>query len=308
MWKNVPSLDALRAFEAGARLGSLKDAARELHLTPSAVSRRIQSLEAELEVALFVREAGGVRLSEAGQHYLEAVGEALAALDAASASLRPGPDAAVVRLSVLPSFASHWLVPRLPAFEAEVPGIEVRLEATTRYADLARDPIDAAIRFGTGPWPGLRADRLAPLTFFPVCSPRLVAGATPLRDVADLALHTWLEEAHVPGTWERWLDAAGHPDVSPPRMLVYDHAQLLLDAAIAGQGVGIMTDILAVRSLEAGELVAPFALRAPTDHAYHLVTPEGRALPPALARFREWILDASRTWARERDEARASGA
>jgi LysR family glycine cleavage system transcriptional activator len=236
------------------------------------------------------------------------VAEALAGLDRASAALRPARDDAVVRLSVLPSFASHWLVPRLPAFEAESPGIEVRLEATTRYADLERDPIDAAIRFGTGPWPGLRADRLAPLTFFPVCSPRLCAGATPLRAVPDLAGHTWLEEAHVPGTWKRWLQAAGHADVSPARMLVYDHAQLLLDAAIAGQGVGIMTDILAARALATGELVAPFALRAPTDLAYHLVTPDGRSLSPALTRFREWILDASRAWAGERDEALAQRA
>jgi LysR family glycine cleavage system transcriptional activator len=255
MLRNLRSLQALIFFESAGRHRSLKQAAAELHVTPSAVSRQIRALEGELGVALFRRLHRGIDLTEEGAAYLAEVGTALARLDHATEHLRTRRDTQPLRLSVLQSFAGNWLVPRLPAFEAAHPGIDVRMEATTAYADFSRDPVDLAIRFGRGPWPGLHSEPLVALDFFPVCRPSLRNGPAPLRRPADLAGHTWLEEVHVPGAWPAWLDAAGVAGIRPQRTLQYDNAQLMLEAAMAGQGVALATRIIADRYLREGRLI-----------------------------------------------------
>jgi LysR family glycine cleavage system transcriptional activator len=296
MFQYVRSLQALVVFEAAGRHRSLKLAAAELHVTPSAVSRQIRALEQDLGVQLFRRLHRGIELTDDGASYLVQVGTALADLDRATHSLRARREGAPLRLSVLQSFASNWLVPRLPRFEALHPGIDVRLEATTAYADFRRDAVDLAIRFGRGPWPGLHSEPLLALAFFPVCQPGLRNGAAPLRKPADLAAHTWLEEVHVPDAWSLWLRAAGVAALRPQRTLQYDNAQLLLEAAAAGQGVALASRVIADRYLSERRLIVPFDIYAASAVTYHLVARPEDLDQPAIRAFRNWIHGEMDAW------------
>lgn len=283
-------------FEAAGRHLSFTDAAAELCVTTSAVSRQVRALEDEVGRKLFARSARGVSLTKAGAAYLAQVGDALRRLEQASADLRGRAGRRTLRLSVLASFAGNWLVPRLPSFERAHPDVDVVMEATTRYADFTRDPVDVAIRFGTGPWEGLDALPLFPLVFYPVCRPERARGPRRLRTPADLARETWLEEIHIPQAWSLWLAAAGVPDLAPARRLTYDHAQLLLDAAIAGQGIALTSDVIAERALRERRLVKPFRVTATAPWTYHLVTRPDDRRDPAVAAFREWIVGEVAAW------------
>jgi LysR family glycine cleavage system transcriptional activator len=293
---HLPSLAALRVFEAAARHLSFTNAAAELCVTTSAVSRQIRALEDELGRPLFERQPRGLVLTKGGAVYLAQVAEALRRLDDASAAFRGAGARRRLRLSVLASFAGNWLVPRLPAFERAHPDIDVAMEATTRYADFARDPVDVAIRFGTGPWEHVASEPLFPLEFYVVASPAVADGDPPLRTPADLARHTWLEEVHVPQAWPLWLAAAGVPAIGPVRSLTYDHAQLMLDAAMAGQGIALTSDVIAERALREGRLVKPFAITAVAPWTYHLVTRPDGVADPAVAAFRDWIIREVAVW------------
>jgi LysR family transcriptional regulator, glycine cleavage system transcriptional activator len=295
----LPSLAALRVFEAAGRHRSFTNAAAELCVTTSAVSRQIRALEDELGRPLFERQPRGLALTKDGAAYLAHVADALRRLDDASATLRGEGVRRKLWLSVLASFAGNWLVPRLPAFERAHPDIDVAMEATTRYVDFARDPIDLAIRFGTGPWEGLASEPLFPLEFYPVCRPERGSGRPRLRTPADLAQYTWLEEVHIPTAWPLWLRAAGVAELVPARRLTYDHAQLMLDAAMAGQGVALTSDVIAERPLRERRLVRPFAITATAPWTYHLVMrPDDRA-DPAIAAFRDWIVGEVASWYRQ---------
>jgi LysR family glycine cleavage system transcriptional activator len=296
-FRHLPSLAALRVFEAAGRHLSFTNAAAELCVTTSAVSRQIRALEDEVGRTLFTRQPRGLGLTKAGAAYLPRVADALRRLDDASAVLRGAGPRRQLRLSVLASFAGNWLVPRIPSFERAHPDIDVALEATTRYADFARDPVDLGIRFGTGPWEGLVSEPLFPLEFYPVCQPaRMRKGGPPLRTPADLAHHTWLEEVHIPTAWPLWLAAAGVTGIGPARRLTYDHAQLMLDAAMAGQGIALTSDVIGERALRERRLVKPFAITATAPWTYHLVMRPDDRREPAVAAFREWIVAEVTAW------------
>jgi LysR family glycine cleavage system transcriptional activator len=264
------------------------------------VSRQIQALEEELGAPLFERRVRGIVLTPAGARFHAEVGEALGRLDRASASLRGADARRPLRLSVLQSFAGNWLVPRIPRFEAAYPGIDVQMEATTAYADFARDPVDLAIRFGRGPWPGLHSEKLVEIRIFPVASPTLVQGDPPLACPRDLARHTWLEETHVPEAWSLWLRAAGVAGLGPARTLRYDNAQLLIDAAAAGQGVALLSDVLVERALAEGRLVRPFPVSVESPSTYHLVGRPEQIDEPRIRAFRSWARAEAEAWQRAR--------
>ena len=301
MLRHLPSLPALRVFEAAGRLESFTLAADELDVTTSAVSRQIGTLERALGVKLFERLPRGLRLTPEGTRYLAEVADALRRLEQASTALRGGPRR-TLRLSVLPSFAGNWLVPRLPAFEAAHPDVDVMLEATTRYADFRHEQVDLAIRFGTGPWDGLASERLLPLEYYPVCKPSRLRS---LRRPADLARDTWLDEVHIPDAWPRWLQAAGVPGIEPVRRLTYDNAQLMLDAAMAGQGVALATDVLAERYIRERRLAQPFAIRVESRATYHLVMRPDDGDRADVRAFRDWIVAEMALWQSGRQGFRA---
>ena len=181
---------------------------------------------------LFRRLNPGLELTDEGHRYLAVVDPVLEQLAAAQEALAPR--GRPLRISALDSFSETWLIPNLPDFERAHPGIELLIEATLRYADFARDPVDVAIRFGRGPWEGLHSEPLVELETFPVASPGLASGEPPLRVPADLAHHTLIHVAQTPDAWTAWLRAAGVPALEPRRHVTYDHAALALSAAESG--------------------------------------------------------------------------
>jgi LysR family transcriptional regulator, glycine cleavage system transcriptional activator len=283
----LPSLNAARAFEAAARHLSFTRAAAELHVTQAAVSHQVKALESQLSLRLFRRAPRRLLLTDEGQAYAQELSAIFARLAEATARLR-APDARrTLTISVLPSFAARWLVPRLGRFTARHPEIDVRVAPENAPADFARGDVDMGIRFGTGRYPGLRTDRLFGDEIFPVCSPRLLRR---LRRPADLRRHVLLhDERH--DDWRGWLAAARVTGVDPARGPIFTDASMLVSAAVAGQGVAMARRVLAEDELAAGRLVRPFALALPSERAYYVVSPRATAAQPKIAAFREWLRD-----------------
>lgn len=289
MYRRLPPMQALRAFEAAAQLLSFKDAARQLHRTPSAISHQIRGLERELGTALFHRDPQGLRLTEAGRDYLAVVHETLDGLAEATARLQRAHGEGPLSISLFPSFAVRWLIPRLNEFRDECPGIEIELVSSVRQVDFDSGAIDAAIRFGDGDWAGLRCDPLMFEDRFPVCSPALADGPPALREPADLAGCVLLHNSAHPGEWAQWLSEAGVEAIDAGRGPVFDASNEVLAAAANGMGVALGRTPLVEADLEAGRLVAPFDLRVRTRGRYWLVAPEAVADGAALAAFRAWL-------------------
>jgi LysR family glycine cleavage system transcriptional activator len=296
MARDLPPLNALRAFEAAARQLSFAKAADELNVTPAAVSHQIKALEQRLGLPLFRRGNRVVFLTEAGQAYLGGVREGFDRLAEATARLRKRGRGAPLTVSVLPSFATRWLMPRLKRFRALHPTIDVRLSATQALADFARDDIDLAIRFGRGTYPGLVVEWLFAEDMFPVCSPELLRGPLPLAEPADLRHHTLLHDG-MREDWRLWLEAAGVEGVDAERGPSFNDASLVVQAAVDGMGVAIGRGSLVAGELAAGRLVRLFAATLREGEAYYLVYPEANRDRPQLAAFREWILaEAAAEW------------
>ncbi|NNG04316.1 MAG: transcriptional regulator GcvA [Inquilinus sp.] len=285
----LPTLNALRAFEAAGRHLSFTRAAEELHVTQAAVSHQIKSLEEQLGMRLFRRGPRGLLLTDVGQTYLPEVRDAFAKLTAATQRLRARDAHGAITVSVLPSFASRWLVPRLPRFRSANPEIDVRVAADDHLVDFDRDDVDVAIRYGRGDYPGLRTDRFMTEELFPVCSPALLNGDPPLERPEDLARHTLLHD-DMRLDWRMWLMAAGVEGVDPHRGASFNSSTLVLQAAVDGQGVALGRSALAGDDLAAGRLVRPFAVSLPAEFAYYIVCPEHTADRPSIRTFRHWLL------------------
>ncbi len=286
----LPPLKTLPAFEAAARLLSFTDAAEELHVTQAAVSHQIKHLEEALGVKLFRRLNRALALTEEGASFAAAIGQSLTDIAAAADRVKRLDAAGPLNVSCLPSFASAWLVPRLARFRAEYPEIEIRLDADYELTDFAHEDIDIAIRWGTGGSPGLREIHLMTEEVFPVCSPILLNDPTrPLKVPSDLKHHTLLHD-DVRTDWRVWMKAADVTDVDPYKGPRYNYANLVLQAAIAGEGVGLGRSAIVHDALEQGLLVKPFDFAIPSDYAYWIVCPEERAERPKLKAFTNWLL------------------
>ena len=293
MTRRIPPLTALRAFEAAGRYLSFTKAADELHVTQAAVSHQVKSLEEHLGLRLFRRLNRTLLLTDAGQLYLPPLTDAFECIDRATHRLRRQLGRARLTVSVLPSFAAGWLVPRLGRFRQRCPDVDLRIDPTATLTDFRRGDVDLGIRYGRGRYPGLRADWLMREEFYPVCSPRLLEGPVPLRDPADLVHHTLLhDEATV--DWRTWLLAAGVEGVDAERGITVTDSSMLLRAAIAGQGVALARSVLADDETASGRLVRPFDVDVPAEFAYYLAYPEESAGRPDVAAFREWILEETR--------------
>jgi LysR family glycine cleavage system transcriptional activator len=286
---DLPAMDSLRAFARAARTLSFKRAAAELHVSASALSRRIQGLEEHLGAPLFRRLNPGLELTAAGERYRAVVDDALGRLEAAQSELSPGAEPCL-RLSALPSFCESWLVPHLPEFE-RAHGIRIELEATLRYADFERDRVDAAIRFGTGPWDGLHAEPIVRLEFQPVCAPSLRKAEPPLRTPADLAAHTLIHVSQVPDAWRAWLRSAGQGALVPRREVHYDHVALALSAAETGQGVALSAPLLCGQRVRDGRLCFPFEHALVSDATYHFVCRPADLADPRICALRDWLVE-----------------
>ena len=288
---SLPPLNGLRAFEAAARTGSYVAAGRELNVSPSAVSRLVRLLEERLGVRLFRRLPNGLALSERGAAYLAEVTAAFARIGEATARLTAGPRRALV-LGAGPTLAMRWLIPRLTAFHAAEPEIDVRLSTAIAGAEPMRPDWQAAIRIGDGHWPGLAADFLFTADLFPVCAAAL---AGRLKGPADLAGVTLLAAANAPDDWPLWLKAAGlEGALDLRRALKFDYPAFALQAALDGLGVAIARGPFVADDLAAGRLVRPFALSVPNGRGWYLIHRPEAADDAALAAFRTWVSEAAR--------------
>lgn len=291
----LPSLNALRAFEAAARLGSINAAAKALAVTPGAVSHQVKQLEADLGVPLLVKEGRGVAVSAEARSGLALMTQAFRDLATAVGTIRRAAQRSGLVVSVLPSFASTWLLPRLDRYWALAPEVDVRVETKWGLTDFESDDVDLALRFGAGQYEGLYNERLLGEDYFPVCSPALLSGPRALKRPEDLKRFVLLHvDADYLGgdwpTWRMWLQAAGaEAAVDWQRGPRFSISDLALKAARDGQGVALASSVLAADDLARGRLVRPFPLKVVAPFAYWLVCPRHHLERPAVKSFVAWV-------------------
>ncbi|MBY6005469.1 LysR family transcriptional regulator [Salipiger bermudensis] len=287
----IPSVAELEAFTACARRGTTTMAADSLGLTQSAISRSLASLEDRLGVALFNRVRQRLVLSPAGHAFLDRAESLLAGLDEAAMGVMAfGGRDAVLRMAVLPSFARIWLIPRLARFAQVAPEISLDLSARLLPVDFGREPFDLAIMRSRHDMPGVSTEPVIPETMVIVAAPALLSGQDALSD-ADLLELPLLQQSTRPTLWLDWFRGS---DTDPRRILRgarFDHFDMIVDAAIAGLGVGIVPEIVARPALERGALALAAPRRFETGEQYALILPEPALASPHVQRFRSWLLD-----------------
>lgn len=283
----IPPTQALRAFEAAARLGSLSKAADALSLTHGAISHQIKALEASVGVPLVERAGRGIRVTDEGERLATRVRGALAEIADAMREASERSNPRQLRVSVTPSFAARWLLPRLGKFLARHRDIDLDVRSSTALVDFRRDDTDIAIRHGFGGWPDVHAEEILRDTFFPVCSPRL-APRLP-RVPADLARHTLLRSDDE--WWKPWFEAVGLDWPEPARGPIFNDSALMLQAAVEGQGIALARTSLLGNDVRNGLLVRLFDIDVPAARRYYIVYPQRLAGSPKLALFRAWLLD-----------------
>lgn len=289
MRRKIPSTASLTVFEAAARHQSYTKAADELAVTQGAVCRQIGSLESFLGVRLFQRSSRGVGLTDAGVGYARQVRARLDEVerDALALMSRGGP-VGTLELGVVPTFASKWLVPRLPAFQQSHPGIQVNLTARTRPFLFDDTPFDAAIHAGVSAWPGTESIFLMEECLVAVCSPQL-AGTRRNFTRADWQRQTLLQQSTRPYTWREWFTARGlevEGDMAGPRLELFS---MLAEAAIHGMGVALVPPFLVQEEFARGLLVAVSKKAMPSGRSYFLIFPERKAGSAALRAFGGWL-------------------
>jgi LysR family glycine cleavage system transcriptional activator len=295
MGRRLPPLNAVRAFEAAARHLSFTKAAEELNVTQAAVSHQVKALEERLQVPLFRRLNRGLVLTGAGASYLRELEDILDRLEEATKRLRASEALGALTVSTSTSFAAKWLVPRLQRFRERRPDIDVRIDANDSLTDFRRDDVDVAIRYGRGVYPGLSSVQLLQDIVFPVCSPKLLEGPHHLQEPADLKNFTLLHDQGVVEDWRTWLRTAGVNEVDPTRGPVFSHSAMMIEAAIAGQGVALARRSMVARDVREGRLVQPFPLSLKAEFCYWVVCPEATADKPKVAEFRNWLLEEAAT-------------
>lgn len=288
MPRRLPSLSALRAFEAAARLGSAKQAATELSVTPTAISHQIRNLEDQLGLRLFVRRPRLLDPTAEGRELQRTLAAAFDDIAATVERLRT-PTRRALTLSVTPGIASRWLVPRMHLLAHACPELDLHLHVSHAPVALDGGGADLAIRYGDGRWPGLASHLLFTNVFAPVCSPAL--RITDVDALRDATLLHFAPTGSVSGVidWARWFQLAGLPDDAAGAGPVFSDETHVISAALGGQGVALMSLPLIGDELASGALVQPFGpvMQAP---GFHLVYPQHRAADPWLAEVRGWIL------------------
>lgn len=300
--QKLPPLIELRAFDAAARHMSFKKAALELGVTPTAISHQIRLLERYCGRALFRRRPRPLTLTDAGARLFPAIRGGLEVFAAAIAAVKRDGDQQPLRVTTTNAFASRWLVPRLPAWRKLHPGLPLEVIGTDTVLDLQAGDGDVAIRYGTSravPTDGI-ADDLLSDTFWPVCNPRLLSTGGVMRP-ADLAKHVLIHSYWSPAdrespTWQRWLAAAQRrwrevPEFKDMQHLSFREELHAIEAVVAGQGVGIFSDVLVAHELAAGTLVKAFKLSLP-GYSFHVIRRRGHPRERAIRAFSEWLQSA----------------
>jgi len=302
--KRLPSLDALRALECAARHLSFTKAAEELHVTQSALSHRISALERELGVVLFRRLARRLELSPAGEILAAGMRRALDEIVRAAELMEREQTARPLTVSVLPSFAMRWLVPRLVRFKERHPDIEIRVLAEPNMSNLRGGAADLALRFGRGRYPEMHVVKLMPDSLFAVASPELIKRVGRIAAPAEIARFPLLfdheAEGDTSGTgWTSWLQQVGAPEVPCKEGLRFNRADLMLEAAASGLGLALARRSLVLADIAAGRLVRVLPHEVPTQYDYYLVCVPELAERPSIVAFRDWMLEEAAQAAKE---------
>lgn len=291
MLRPLLPLSGFRTFESAARLQSFARAAEELRVTPAAVSHQIRALEDYLGVRLFVRTGRTVQLTEAGRDLLPDLSAGFERMEAGLRRVRAvRAETGVVTVTMPPSFAAKWFVPRLEQMRAALPDVDVRVDTSTKLVDFEADRVDLAIRYGLGDYDGVGSLQLFREAVFPVCSPAVAKGLRRPADLRErLLIHdeTTGKDSDFPD-WAAWLRAAGAPEVEADRGLRFRLSSMAVQAALDGQGVALGRRVLVEDDLKAGRLVEPFSVRLPARPAYRLVWPLGDTRP-AVAALKAWL-------------------
>lgn len=282
----LPSIPALLAFEAAARLGSATAAAQELSLTQSAISRQIKTLEDQLSAPLFARQGRSLVLTPVGRTYLGHVRDVLNRLGSASVAAGANPQGGALNLAILPAFGMHWLAPRLADFAQTHPEVTINLSTRLAPFDFRTEPFDAAIHFGRKDWPGAAYLPLMPEKVVAVAAPHLLGAQSSPSALRDMAL---LHLDSRPLAWARWF--AAH-DLNAPDStgMVFDQFSTMAQAAIHGLGVALLPTFVAAAHLKSGALVPAAHGMDKSVGDYYLVWPVARSRPPSLSSFCRWIL------------------
>lgn len=279
-------LNALRTFEAVASRLSFTKGAQALHVSPAAVSSQIRALEERLNQPLFHRKGRNITLTKAGRKLLPGVQRGLTELRQAVHSLELDLSEGVLNVSMVPTFLQKWMMPRLADFYRTESEIDLRINADSSPVNFDESDFHAAIRFGTGRWPGLKAVKLLDDWILPVCSPRLLRKIGPINSTEELQQHDLLFVEHE--VWEAWFKALGESSQERRWPLLNDSLSILM-AAEQGQGIALSRWSLVARDLAAGRLVRPIPKVVKTDWCYYFVSPPHYFNIPKVARFREWM-------------------
>ena len=305
MAARLAHLNALRAFEATARLGSYVRAASELAVTPAAVGQQVRMLEEHFGSALFARQGNKLVLTEAARAVLPDIKDGFDRLAQATDRLRKTSRVDAVTITLPPSL-TKWLIPRIESFSMAHPEVDLRLEPADRLADLLREDITLAIRYGTGRYPGLHATLLMTDEVFPVCSPSLLTRLRKLREPDDLAhfklIHDTSMDSHAGfPTWTTWLKAAGARGVDARRGLRVNSPIMALQAGIDGHGVALARSVTAADDLRDGRIIRPFALACATTYSYYVLYRAGSPLSQAAGAFCRWLKNEVRDFQQKQD-------
>ena len=290
MKRDLPSLNAVRMFEAAARTQSFTQAAVELHVTQGAVSRQIALLEEQLGCELFHRKGPKLKLSTAGLQYQSVVEEALETIRKGTSQISQDNSSNTLTVSILPSFASYWLMPRMVAMEKVLPNISLRLAASHQNVDFAKDrDIDVSIRLGRGNWSGVYSKQFTNDEMLPVCSPKL---AQEIQCVEDLLKHHTISESSGYDEWHRWFEK-NNVKYEPIATRIYDDTGVQIQAAIDGLGVLLARSEFVKDCLHSGSLVRLFDTNIISEFQYYFVCPIPRLSEPNIKAFHDWILAAT---------------
>ena len=290
--ESLPPLTALRAFEAAARHLSFTRAAEELCVTQTAISHQVKTLESHLSTLLFKRLPRRLVLTPEGRAWAQALADVFARLHDANRRLRIGVrvDRPLVSVSVIPSFAARWLVPRLGRFLERHPGLDVRVSPSEYLVDFAVEAVDLGVRYGAGNYPGLVTEKLADDTLVVVCSPA-VRARKKLVAPKDLRGHVLLHD-DTRDAWARWFEARKVSGIEATRGTELSDSSMLVEAAVRGHGVALARWSLAMDDLAAERLVLPFPKIAPmpTGRSYYLAAPKENLARSPVAKFRDWLM------------------
>jgi len=287
--RRLPPLNSLKCFEAAGRLLSFTEAARELNVTQAAISHQIKVIEEFLGVSLFNRYPRRLTLTDQGKALLPDVIEAFDRVSGAVAAINREQYSNVLSVRLAPSFAAKWLSPRLKYFWLQYPEIDLRLYHAHPAVDFDREAIDIAVTYGKGDWPGVVSEKLLSLDFFPVCSPSFLNTDKPLTDLHNLRYYALLHDANYE-CWRDWLALAGIDDIDASRGTIIDDTNVLIQAAIDGQGIALGSTTFVADLLESGRLVKPFDISLVNEFAYYVVYPPEHLKNPAVRAFEEWLL------------------